>query len=217
MKDRTRFWLQLAISVIAPLVIGGGGVTLLVVFRQDLPGWLYTTFIFIIFLVFTVTLIRLVFGDLIERFRIWIAKKLAHRERCKLVKNWRVKWIEMANLVDKVMNAKNKPTDERERRYLALHFWFIRHRTKLIPIWQHFKHVRTQQAYENDYDQYSAQHNIFREHAYDPFSCFYEPLSLGILRAWMVETKHWSATDIWLILTKLTELMDEFVEWISLR
>jgi len=212
-KDRTQFWLQLVISVIVPFLIGSGGVTLLVIFREQLPEWLYTTFIFVIYLVFIVILIRLAFGDLIGRFRIWVREKLIYRERYRLVKNWHTKWVEMASLVNKVINSKKEPTAEQNKRYLMLRFWFIKNRTQLIPIWRQFQRVRTQQAYENDYGRYSAQEHVFSEHAYDPFSCFYESLSLGILRAWMIETKHWSAADIWLILTKLEELTYEFVQW----
>jgi len=215
-KDRIEPWLQVVLSITA-LVLSGGSASVLVLFQEHLPRPLYLTLLWVLCLFIIAILLRLAFGDLIESFRIWIRRRLAHRKRCKLVENWRTKWLEMANLVNTAMHSKRKPTDDQEIRYRVLRFWFIKHRTQLILIWQHFNHVRTQQAHENDYDQYSAQHNVFHDHRYDPFSCFYEPLSLGILKAWMIETEHWSDTDTWLILTKLKELTNEFVEWIKIN
>lgn len=102
MKDRTQVWLQLFVAVVLPLLVGGGSFYLLVEFKEHLPVWLYTTFIFAICLVLIAIPIRLAFGDLLNKLRMWIEGRVRHRAALKAAKEWRHKWVELWQLIHEV-------------------------------------------------------------------------------------------------------------------
>ena len=55
---------------------------------------------------------------------------------------------------------------------------------------------------------------VLRENYSDPFSVFYEPMTLGMLE---VSLKRWDKDDIRYVLHKLHELTLEFTVWMLAR
>ena len=213
MKDKIDSWMQFFLSIIA-LVLSGGSASLLVLFQEHLPRPLYITLLWVLCLFIIAILLRLAFGSLIEKLYISIKVRRWKRKRLTQVKNWYTKWIEPDNLINEVIGSKKAPTKHQEARYLKLHFWFVGNRAGLIERWKHFDKNRTSQAYERDME--GVAHDVLFDHWTDPFSCFYEPLSLLELKG-IMELYRWEDDEIRYTLAKLTELTHEFVQWASLE
>jgi len=213
MKYSRESRLQLLLNTLVPLLVSGGGTALLVLFREDLPTWFYITFLIVIWLVFIVMLVRLALGDLIEGVRASIKRRSAARERRKLVKNWCAKWIDMALLINETIHTEEVLIERLNERYRELHFWFINNRTQVISLWKAFWCSRTPQAYES-YSSAGIENHVFYDNWEDPFSCFYEPMSLRMLKE-EIESNYWSEGDVRLALNKLAELTNEFVRWVA--
>ncbi len=213
MKDRTQFWINLLVSTVLPLVLTGGGASLLVLFRDNLPHVLYVTVLWVLCLVIIAILLRLAFGDLINRLRTWIKQNLRHHARQKLVKEWYEKFRDLRELLREIIRTDWQPNKEQEDEYYKLHSWFIRNRSKFLPTWARFQASRTGAAHEQYGSSASLAHKVFYDNYKDPFSYFYKPLSIEELDEILKSHKY----DVEDVLTKLLERMNEFIEWTSLK
>jgi hypothetical protein len=210
MKDRTQFWINLIVSVILPLVLSGGGASLLVYLKEDLPNLLYIIILWLLWLFIIAILFRLAFGDLIDRFRFWIKQNLRHRAEKKIVHEWYEKWQDFCELLRKVVRTDWEPTKKQENEYSELHSWFITNRSKFLPVWHGFNTWRSDAAHEDEYNgTASLKWQVFQKSYKDPFSYFYEPFRLEDLGNILGYHK----PDVGDVLKKLEELMDECIEW----
>jgi hypothetical protein len=213
MKDKTEFWLQLFLSTILPYLLGGGSIYLLIEFREQLPEHLYIIFLYIIYTVFVVVLIRLAFGNWFNKFYIYIQKLLRRRAEKKLIHEWHGKWLDFCELLRKVVHTDWELTKKQENEYSELRSWFITNRSKFLPVWQRFDARRTDAAHEDELGSTtSLKWKVFRENYKDPFSYFYEPFFLEDLD----HILRYHKSDIGDVLIKLKELMDECIEWARL-
>lgn len=96
-----------------------------------------------------------------------------------------------------------------------MHFWFIKNRSKFLPVWRYFDSRRTAAAHEDEFDStVSLKWRVFRANYKDPFSYFYEPYHITeLLKLLKCHRKQ----EVDEVLIKLVELTDEFVDWESVR
>jgi hypothetical protein len=216
MKDKAEFWLQLFLSAILPYLLGSGGIYLLVQFREQLPEHLYAIFLYIIYTVFVVVLIRLAFGNWLNKFYINIQKLLRHRAEKKIVHEWYEKWRDLCRLMQKVIKNNWQPTKKQNDAYSKLRFWFITNRSKFLPVWHGFNTWRSEAANEDKFNgTTSLKWRVFRENYKDPFSYFYEPFRLEDLGH--ILGLGYNKPDVGDMLIKLLELLHECTEWTSLK
>ncbi len=211
MKDRAQFWINLLVSTILPLVLTGGSASLLVLFRENLPHLLYVTILWILWLVIIAILLRLAFGDLIDRLRIWIRQNLRHRARQKLAEEWYEKWRELGLILFDVAKKKWKPIKKQKEDFSRLRTWFRINRSKFLHIWHSFEYSRRKMAHDYYGSSTSLEHEVFYDNHDDPFSYFYEPLTIEQLEH-LLQYHHDEMPEVML---KLKELMDECVQWVS--
>ena len=211
MKDK-EFWIQLLVSGILPYILGGGFITLLVQFRERLPGWFYTTFLFVIGAVLIAVLVRFAFGDWLKRFARWIREIRKQRIDLRIAISLRSKWFELLGLLSDIMDADWQSTREHEDKYLEIRRWFINNRSTFLPKWHHFNHYRTNTAHSNLYYDSTRDlgYKVLRENYQDPFSYFYEPVTVRMLCRLL---KNEPNAEVQLILIKLRDLCNEFVQW----
>ncbi len=213
MEDRVKTQLQTAVGLFVSLL--GSGLLLLV--KENLPGWFFITFLTILCSVFFVVLVRFALGDLLKGLFAWAQKWFKHRKEEKLVKAWVENWKEMTEIVKEVLGVNGEPSEVQEKRFYGLHSWFNSNRVRVIRLWRIFQKVRTEDAYASEYEVYGSYslgtlREIFGSHSEDPFSWFYAPMSIKLLKK-ELESKHWNDSDIRLALDKLGERGEEFLQW----
>lgn len=213
MKEKTDFWLNLFLSAILPSVLGSGSIYLLVQFKEGLPGWLYTTFLFVIYAVLVAVLIRLAFGDWFRKLTIWVRNGRRGRAQRKVASNLFAKWVGLSN---QLAGRGYQPTKEQEDKYSELHLWFIRNRQNFLPLWYNFRRTRTDTAHDSHYHNSTVDlgYKVLVTNSEDPFSYFYEPPIVRILCDTLERER---PGVVRLILAKLDELTVEFVQWARLR
>ena len=206
MKNK-EFWIQLLVSAI----IGGGGTGILVAFKEQLPTSLYITFLYVIWIVAIVLLISVVFSDWLKLLHSWIKQRRQDRIRLKQAKDLRDKWFELYDLISKLIENHWQPTVEQESKYFTLHFWFLENRAKFLRIWHSFDYNRTNAAHESHFDSIgSLNYKVFRDNSRDQFSYFYEPQTVQMLCHIL---KSEPLDEVRYVITKLSELAIEFVQW----
>ena len=164
-----------------------------------------------LWLVIIAILLRLAFGDLIDRLRILVKQNLRHRARQKLVKEWEEKWRDLCKLLGEVIRIDWQPTKEQENEYSKLRSWFRRNRSEFLPIWANFRASRTRAAHEQYGSSASLAHKVFSDNYEDPFSYFYKPFNIEELD----KILEYHKPDVGDVVIKLLERMDEFVTWVS--
>jgi len=211
--------LSLLWTALAPLLIGGGATGILVLFKEHLPELLYLVLLVIIWVVFVFMLIRLAlrlaFGDWIDNLRKWMKRRKEHSAKLETAKEWRAKWSEFWDLISDIIETGWEPSEDHTSKHIRLHFWFGHNRSKFLPIWHSFQRSRTEAAFENEFDStVELRYKVFRENYKDPFSYFYEPVTVEQLRRILY---HSQSGEIELVLMKLLELTDELIDWLSVR
>jgi hypothetical protein len=217
--DRKESWSQLLallLQTIVPLVVAGGATGILAAFKEHLPQLLYTVFLYVIWGVVIVMLLwlvlRLILGDLPNRLIRRIETRRHNRARLEMVKEWCKKWSELSPLILKLCKRGWKPTAKQRNTYAELHSWFVEKRTRLLPEWRGFYLGRTDAAYDRSLgSSASLKYRIFM-HWEDPFSFFYEPSQV---EEFQEHFKYTSYSDIEEVLTKLGQLNNEFIQWVS--
>jgi len=221
MTDRKDSWSQLLallLQAIVPLVVAGGATGILSAFKENLPQSFYVIFLYVIWGVVIAMLIwlvlRLILGDWLNKLRVSITNHRQHRARQILAEQWRDKWLELWQLIARVVEADWQPTDEQKDNYFKRRVWFIKNRAKFLWTWHDFNRQRTVAAHEDEFGSTaSLKWQVFRENYKDPFSYFYEPLGIEDLEYIL---RNRQEDEIRRVLIKLEELMDEFVEWTRL-
>ncbi|TET39285.1 MAG: hypothetical protein E3J65_03995 [Dehalococcoidia bacterium] len=138
----------------------------------------------------------------------------------RIIEEWARKWLELGDLIVQVMGCDNEPTPIQEEEFSTLHQWFIKNRPEVVPAWRRFHDQRTPMAHEN-YPDKSLADNVLKRNWTDPFSFFYQPLSLWRLAVELevVPTfETWTQSEdvvsqIRYVVTILSELVSEFVTW----
>lgn len=170
--------------------------------------------LWVLCLVIIAILLRLAFGDLIDRLRISVKQNLRHRAKQKLAERWCKKWLELSSLIQELGKCNWQPTEEQRNTYSELHSWFISNRIRLLPAWKSFYINRIDAAYERQLgSSASLKYKVLTGYE-DPFSYFYEPF---LIEEFQEHFKYQSESDIAEVLIKLRELNKEFVQWVSLR
>jgi len=219
MTDRKESWSQLLtllLQTIVPLVVAGGATGILSVFKEYLPQLLYAIFLYVIWGVIIVMLIwlvlRLILGDSPKKLVRWIKDLRQDCAKRKIVKEWCKKWFELSPLILELRKCNWQPTQEQRNTYSELHLWFIKNRTRLLPVWKSFYLGRTHAAYERNLgSSTSLKYKVFT-HWEDPFSYFYEPF---LIKEFQEHFKYTREGDIAEVLDKLGQLISEFVQWVS--
>lgn len=208
--------LMLLLQTAAPLVVAGGATGILTAFKEHLPQLLYTIFLYVIWGVVIAMLLwlvlRLILGDLPNKLVRRIKNSQQNRARREMVKEWCKKWSELSPLILKLRRRNWKPTPKQRNTYAELHSWFLENRTRLLPEWRGFYLGRTDAAYEHNLgSSASLKYKVF-VHWEDPFSFFYEPFQI---EEFQEHFQYTSASDIGEVLTKLGQLNNEFIQWVS--
>lgn len=211
MKD-TKFWLQLLLSA----VLGIGGTSLLVAFKEQLPELFYNIFLYVVWSVVVVKLTDLMFGGLIKRLTDWIKKKQRQRTRRKTANRLFDKWLDLTKLIEEVISNDWKPNEDQKHKYFDFHLWFTANRSRYLSSWYEFDRLRTDMAHDSIYWDSTGDigYEVFRENYKDPFSYFYAPLSIEHL-CHILERRQ--AGEVRIVMSKLTELTLEFVRWTRLE
>jgi len=220
--DRKESWSQLLallLQTIVPLVVAGGATGILAAFKEHLPQSLYSVFLYVIWGVIIVMLswlvLRLILGDLPAKFIKWIKDRQSSKAELGLAKKWYDEWLKLADLVNEAIELSDeKITKDLKNRYFALHTWFINSRAKFLPLWRYYHSIRTQPAHESNSDSHALSYEVFITNYKDPFSYFYEPLVIEHLR---VILKNRDNDNVRYVLSKLSDLTIEFVQWVSSR
>jgi len=217
-EGRAKFWLQLIVPTAATLLFSGYGLFLLTQFKERLPEWFYNALIIVIYIVFVailiffvILIIRAAFGDWFIEFTRWIRKKRQQQTRTKLTADWYQKWRELCLLLYDVAKKKWKPTKIQEESFSKLRTWFRINRTEFLHIWHSFKYYRSKMAHEYYASSASLGHEVFYDNHDDPFSYFYEPLTIDQLEH-LLQYHHNEMPEVML---KLKELLDECIEWVD--
>lgn len=218
MKDRFETWLQIIIPTIASLIFGGVGLYLLTQFKERLPVWFYNALIYVIYFVFVailvlflVLIIRAAFGDWLKGLMRLVKKTRQQRARTKLTAQWYEKWRELSLLLYDVAKHKWKPTKKQEEDFSKLRIWFIINRTEFLHIWHSFMYYRRSMAHEGYSSSTSLGYEVFYNNHDDPFSYFYEPLSIDQLEH-LLQYHHNEMPEV---ILKLKERLDESIEWVN--
>lgn len=218
MNDSKTFWLQVGVSIGISLVFGSGMLAVLAQLGERLPEWLYNTFIFTIYIFFVVILLVLVviltrfaFGDWFKKLRISVKNRRQHHARQKLAEEWYEKWRELCLLLYDVASNNWQPTEEQKNDFSKLRTWFRINRSKFLHIWHSFEYPRRKMAHEYYGSSTSLGHEVFYDNHDDPFSYFYEPLTIEQLEH-LLQYHHDEMPEVML---KLKEFMDECVQWVS--
>lgn len=215
MKDRN-FWLQIFISALIPLGLGSGLIFVLSQFKERLPDWSYDFIIAVIYIAFIIVLavlliilIRVAFGGSFTRLYRWLKDRSERKATQKLIENWLDKLWELGGLIHEVANNNWQATKKQKGSYRKLHIWFTFRRSKFLPYWQVFQGRRTEPANVGaSLSTNDLEYVALREHYKDPFSVFYEPMTIEALRQ---SLKRWHSDEINYVLAKLYDLMAEFV------
>lgn len=218
MEDRAKFWLQLLVPTVATVLFGGFGLFLLAQFKERLPEWFYNALILVIYVVFVailiffvILIIRAAFGDWLRKFVGWINGVRRQRARAKLTTRWYEKWRELSLLLYDVAKHKWKPTKKQEEDFSRLRTWFRINRTEFLHIWHGFNHYRRNMAHESSGSSLDLDHKVFFQSHDDPFSYFYQPLSIDQLEH-LLQYLH---DEMPAVMLKLKERMDECIEWVN--
>jgi hypothetical protein len=219
--DRKESWSQLLgllLQTVVPLVVAGGATGILTAFKEHLPHLLYSIFLYVIWGVVIVMLswlvLRLILGDLPAKSISWIKNRRRNQAERNLAKEWCDKWLELAALINEVIELPDEQIAENlEKNYNDLRIWFRNNRAKLLPLWHYFHRIRTRPAHEGDYSSTTTfKYEVFFTNDDDPFSYFYEPLIIGHLR---IILKKRDNDNIRYVLSKLSDISGEFVQWVS--
>ncbi len=218
-KDKG-FWVQLLVSTVIPLILGGGTIFAFSLFEERLPDWAYNTLIsifyvfFVIFLaVFAVMLIRLAFGEWFNKLQRWYNERTEYRKNLKLVTNWSNKWSDLSKLLVSARDSDWKTNDEQVDEYSMLRSWLRRNRSEFLPIWHRFQRARRSAAHERPTSSSNLAHDVFYNNYDDPFSYFYEPLAIEEFERILRHQER----DMAIVLIKLHESLEECFEWVKLE
>jgi hypothetical protein len=221
MKDKN-FWLQIFISALIPFVLGSGLIFVLSQFEERLPDWAYNfivaaiyVFFIIVMAVVTFALIQLALGDLFTRLYRGLKERSERKAARKRAGDWLDRFGELWRLISEVINNDWQATEEQEHSYLGLHIWFKLRRSKFLSYWYTFQSHRTEPAdMVASLSTRDLEYVALHEHWQDPFSVFYEPMTIEGLRRSLSD---WQSDEIRYVLTKLYELTEEFVAWMLSR
>lgn len=188
-------------AIIATYAWSGFALTLLTELRAILPTSAYAGIVVSIVVPIIAASYRIGFEDLIERLRANTRRKRTQKEERKLVREWARKWVDLADLVEEAIRTDDSPNAKQQSMFADLRYWFIRHRSEALPLWQTFDRNRTVQAHE-DYSSRVAK-EVLSDHWRDPFSCFYDIYSLNRLKEYI--SRHYGNLDeVRWVLSKLT-------------
>lgn len=221
MKDKN-YWLQVIISAVIPLGLGSGLIFVLSQFKERLPDWSYDFIIAVVYIAFIIVLavliivlIQLAFGGLFTRLYRRLKERSERKATRKRIEDWLDKFGELWQLIGEVIDNNWEATKEQEHSYFRLHLWFKLHRSKFLPHWQSFQVLRTEPADVGaSLSTIDLEYVALHEHYKDPFSVFYEPITIEGLRQ---SLSNWQSDEIVYVLTKLYDLTEEFVAWILSR
>jgi hypothetical protein len=198
-------------AIIAAYAWSGFALSLLTELRAILPTSAYGGIVVSIVVPILAASYRIGFEDLIIKLRAYVRRKRERKKRHELVKNWYLNLLDLLIIVDKVVVGDKKATKKQKEKYDRARNWFHKQRSELLPIWHFFSRNRTEQAYERDHYRSKAYDYVFSKNWNDPFSCFYEPYSLELLKA-TIENER-LAKDLRFAMSKLIERTEEFVNW----
>ena len=215
MQDRTQARTKDLGIIVGSYVYSGIVLNLLKELKTIISSGAYTALIASVVALIIAISFRLGFGDLIEKLRNIERQRRTKKTKVKLVKDWCSTFTKLCDILNEAIRADQSPTDEQERQYLKLRTWLRKHRPDVLPTWQVFKLNRTPQAYEELCDSLEFKY-VFEDNDSDPFSCFYEPLSLVKLKD-IMNIKHWSEDRLRFAFHMLEEQTDEFVQWQASR
>jgi len=213
----SQVFLELIKAIIA-LVVAGGATGILTQFKERLPSSFYTIFLYVIWGVIIIMLawiaLSVVFGDSPKKLMQWIKNRVNRKDISRKLKTWCDKYLELADLVSDVAKTDWQITDVQKESYRYLHIWFELKRSDILPFWQRFYHNRTNPANMDTLSRGDLEWVTLDEHWRDPFSVFYEPMTLNLLQSIL---KRWNKNEIIYVLRKLKELNLEFTAWTLLR
>lgn len=206
MKDKSA-WIQLIVA----LSFSGGGTSILVYFREELPSsFFFASILLLIWIVFVVSLVRFLFGDQIYK---WYTERKRYRMRVKTARELLDKWMKLEELVSELVRNGWKLNKQHQDKYSTLHFWFNSNRVKFLPLWKLFIENRPYAANEGDYSSASLYQEVFHGEYEDFFSYFYKPRTVEMLKKRLQNRD----TELPNVLDELTEHTLEFLEWVKLR
>lgn len=209
MDDR-KYWIQLALTILVPFITGAG----LVQIKEHLPNWLFLLFLSVLCIFITVVLLRLAFGDWFRRAWIWWKKRTAYNKRIGLAMNWRQKFSDLADIIVRVGSNAWVPNSDESDRYGSLRAWFIINRSELLPMWSYFMRTRIKSSYRRDTN--SLEYKIIHEHYEDPFSFFYDPITLDRIGPMLLITVGENDPHrINYVLARINDRTSEFVHWVE--
>ncbi len=174
------------ISAAISYIIAGGGTAVITTFETRLPTVLYSTLLWLVWLIAILTLVglllRYVFDGVYKPLFAWYKRRQEVKANTKLVNAWNLHWKALYGLLDSVRENKWKSTEEQDAQYFLLHQWFMANRISFIPLWRRFAQYRTGAAHEEKTTSpYELAYKVFKENYNDPYSYFYSPLTLTML------------------------------------
>lgn len=142
------------------------------------------------------------------------------RRHSEIIEEWAKKWQQLGRLVVQAMECNNEPTETQEEQFAALREWFNNNRPEVLPAWKNFVRERTDMAYDKPIEKASFGH-ILRNHRDDPFSAFYQPVSLrnlAMLLDVVPSPTTWTPSEdevstVRIVVRILTDRVNEFVTW----
>jgi len=219
-KDKS-FWIQLLVSAGIPTFLGAGTIFVFSQFKERLPSWAYDTLLIIFYIffivmlaIFALMLIRLAFGESFNKLWELLRKRAKRRTIQRRLKKWIDRFAELIDLVHEVADD-FKATKLQEDKYFDLHLWFTLERSNILSLWYSFEYKRTKPAkVSSALSERDLEWIVFYKNYQDPFSVFYEPMTLGFLGH---SLRSWDRSEINYVLRKLYELTLEFNVWTLAR
>ena len=183
--------------------------------KEQLPAGLYNSFVSVIVAFFIIILIRLAFSDLIAKANRWLLAQRSARSDVKLAADWIARFTKISDLAWDI-EATTDYTPEQKTLYQAQRDWLITHRARLLRLWYTFEQNRDSLASERDYQNENAYKEVFLDNYRDPFSCFYSPLTLPILKSG-IEHDYRLRGGVKFALAILSDRGTEFLAWMKSR
>lgn len=207
-------------------------IALVIAFRDSIPAWLYLASLILFGLLLAGCFVWLIAITNPPQYVITHTRKALQsrykrkyqehlwQRRLRLIEEWADKWRVLGDLIVKVMECNDEPTQTQEEQFTALREWFNNNRPEVLPAWMNFVRGRTDMAYDRRIEEASFSH-ILHNHWDDPFSAFYQPVSLrglAILLDVVPSPTTWTPSEdevcnVRILVHILTDRVNEFVTW----
>lgn len=144
----------------------------------------------------------------------WFNNKKRQKANEEIARKLQSKFHDLQELIKELIDNKWVEVDDQATRYFKIHLWFRANRPRYLSLWSSFNRNRIEPNNPINLSRNDLEYEVFYTNHQDPFSVFYEPMRLAMLKPVF---RQWNNNDIFYVLDKLLELTIEFRTWLHIR